>query len=242
MNRRLLVALLALWCVLAVAPGLVTALAFGAYHPDDDLGASGEAIWIGGYLLQFAVFVAIVLKYRRKDLIGWLIPCLMPWASIWVASVSPWWLAPCLAVTGGYAYWCYRSATRAETLDTQGIRAFGTVLEVVDPRFNVLINNVYLKRTLRVRVERDGAAPYEATCRGTFMLGELPSPGDTFRLRVDPKDPTRVAIDSSRRPANIKSATRPTSFVDELQRLADLHRQGALTDDEYAAAKRKVLS
>ena len=29
--------------------------------------------------------------------------------------------------------------------------------------------------------------------------------------------------------------------ADELQRLADLHDSGALTDDEFAAAKAKVL-
>ena len=32
-----------------------------------------------------------------------------------------------------------------------------------------------------------------------------------------------------------------TSLADELSRLADLHEKGALTDEEFAAAKGKVL-
>lgn len=55
---------------------------------------------------------------------------------------------------------------------------------------NVVVNNVYIKRTLRLRIERsDGVPPYEAKYRGTFMLGEIPSPGSVLVLRVDPHRP-----------------------------------------------------
>jgi len=33
----------------------------------------------------------------------------------------------------------------------------------------------------------------------------------------------------------------PASAADQLSRLADLHQQGALTDEEFAAAKAKIL-
>jgi membrane protease subunit (stomatin/prohibitin family) len=35
--------------------------------------------------------------------------------------------------------------------------------------------------------------------------------------------------------------TAPGSAADQLSRLAELHQQGALTDDEFAAAKAKIL-
>ena len=42
-------------------------------------------------------------------------------------------------------------------------------------------------------------------------------------------------------PADAAAATVSTAVVDELERLAKLHERGALTDDEYAAAKRMLL-
>lgn len=36
-------------------------------------------------------------------------------------------------------------------------------------------------------------------------------------------------------------ATAPASAADQLSRLAELHQQGALTDEEFAAAKSKIL-
>jgi len=37
------------------------------------------------------------------------------------------------------------------------------------------------------------------------------------------------------------AATTAGSDIDELQRLAELHTSGALTDDEFATAKAKIL-
>jgi membrane protease subunit (stomatin/prohibitin family) len=37
------------------------------------------------------------------------------------------------------------------------------------------------------------------------------------------------------------AGTAPASAADQLSRLAELHQQGALTDDEFAAAKAKIL-
>ena len=37
------------------------------------------------------------------------------------------------------------------------------------------------------------------------------------------------------------AASTPRAMVDELERLAKLHDRGALTDDEYAAAKARLL-
>jgi hypothetical protein len=42
-------------------------------------------------------------------------------------------------------------------------------------------------------------------------------------------------------PAQGGPASSEASMMDQLSRLSTLHQQGALTDDEFAAAKAKVL-
>ena len=34
----------------------------------------------------------------------------------------------------------------------------------------------------------------------------------------------------------------PAAFIEELERLSYLHKQGSLTDEEFVAAKKKLLS
>ena len=42
-------------------------------------------------------------------------------------------------------------------------------------------------------------------------------------------------------PAQASAASSEASMMDQLSQLSTLHQQGALTDDEFAAAKAKVL-
>jgi hypothetical protein len=60
---------------------------------------------------------------------------------------------------------------------------------------NVVVNNIYVRRTLKVRVVRDdGAAPYETKYKHLFELGSVPDRGDTFSVVVDPGRPGRIAV------------------------------------------------
>lgn len=109
-------------------------------------------------------------------------------------------------------------------------------MEVVRPLFNVVINNAYIKRTLRLCIERsDGVGPYEAKYRGTFMFGEIPSVGSTLALRVDPERPTHfeVSRDGSAASDDAPVTATGSDIADQLQEVAELHRAGALTDDEF---------
>ena len=146
------------------------------------------------------------------------------------------------------------------------------MLEVLKPWMNVVINNVYIRRRLRLRIQRqDGSPAYEGILKGLFMLGEIPSVGDRLALRVDPANPQHFDYDkASTETAQAASAAVASDFgegrlsdarlsdehssdqhshehlshedlSDELARLADLHNRGALTDSEFAAAKRKLL-
>ena len=88
------------------------------------------------------------------------------------------------------------------------------------------------------------------------MLGEIPSVGDRLTLRVDPANPqhfdfdkastetaTAQAASASSRFEHfcVRSESRRQNLADELAGLADLHKRGALTDSEFAAAKKKLL-
>jgi hypothetical protein len=132
------------------------------------------------------------------------------------------------------------------------------VLEVLKPWMNVVINNVYIRRRLLLRIQRqDGSPAYEGILKGLFMLGEIPSVGDRLTLRVDPANPQHFDYDkASPAPATAQAASaaaadssisavasesRRQNLADELARLADLHKRGALTDSEFAAAKKKLL-
>jgi hypothetical protein len=106
--------LLALWCVLAIAPAVV--LTFVMDVDTDDPAGSVVLTWVVGYLLQFGVFMVLAMKTQRGDkFLGWLIASLVPWAADWSAPVSPWWLLPCAALVVGYSWWVYRSVARGRS-------------------------------------------------------------------------------------------------------------------------------
>jgi hypothetical protein len=104
---RTVALLLALWCLLAVAPALFIAL-FVDMNTDDPPGYV-LLVWIVGYLLQFAVFATLAAKTARSNVVGWLIASLVPWLANWLAPMSPWWLLACAAIVLGYSAWFYRS-------------------------------------------------------------------------------------------------------------------------------------
>jgi Short C-terminal domain len=132
---------------------------------------------------------------------------------------------------------------RSRSLQRDGIAARGVVVKVVKPMMNVVVNNVYIRRTLLLRVERaDGIAPYEAKYKGLFMIGNIPGEGSVIRLRVDPADPRRFeAVTDDDGDSSYTPPRRSSSITDELQRLSELHRRGDLTDAEFTAAKRRIL-
>jgi hypothetical protein len=259
-NLRTVAGLLALWCVLVVAPAFLVVALFTNSDPDDPITGWIFLIWIVGYLLQLGVFMAVSRKSTGNAVLGWLIASLAPWAADWSAPVAWWGPVIVLVIVGTYAAWFYSTLTRSADLQEHGIPATGTVLEVKKPIMNMIINSVYIRRTMRLRIERsDGTPPYEAKYSGTFMLGEIPSQGDVFNLRVDPKDPNHFettdgaqSTPSYSTGAASWSPPAPPSppetwnasdagIDDQLQHLADMHGRGDLTDAEFASAKARLL-
>jgi len=48
-----------------------------------------------------------------------------------------------------------------------------------------------------MRIEMEGAAPDEAPTRVVQVPHALPAAGDTMYVRVDPNDPSRVALEAA---------------------------------------------
>jgi hypothetical protein len=242
--------------VLLLAPGLYEA--FGTVT----LNGTLAAVWIVGYLAQFGVFMWIMNLVGDQKVLWWFIASMLPWVVDWSVPTSPWFLLLCAAVAIAVAVWIGQFTLRARSLQQRGIRATGVVLEVLKPWMNVVINNVYIRRRLRLRIQRqDGSPAYEGILKGLFMLGEIPSVGDRLTLRVDPANPQHFDYDKdSTEKAQAASAVASDfgegrlsdarfsdehlsheRLSDELARLADLRERGALTDSEFAAAKKKLL-
>jgi Short C-terminal domain len=245
-NLRTVAGLLALWCVLVVGPGLLVVAIFTGAADDTPVFAWAIAIWVAGYLAQLVVFMMLARKSKGNSIVGWLIASLAPWAADWSAPAVAWAPLLVLFIVVPYAFWFYRGLAGSSDLQQHGIPATGTVLDVEDPLMNTVINGVYIRRTMRLRIDRtDGTPPYEAKYSGTFMLGEIPGVGDVFALRVDPKDPhhfeTTDGAQSGPPPTALSSNWTP-DVSDQLQRLADLHGRGDLTDEEFATAKARLLS
>jgi hypothetical protein len=182
-------------------------------------------------------------KASRAGIGGWFLASTMPFVADWTVPVAPWSPAAVLVVVGAYAAWFYSRVERSEELLHNGIPATGTVLEVKTPLMNTIINDVYIRRTMTLRIERsDGAPPYEADYAGTFMLGEIPTPGAVFELRVDPRDPMHFeTVDSPAAPQIPQTSRQDPTLAEQLRQLDELHRRGTLTDEEFTAAKQRVL-
>ncbi len=216
---------------------------FGRIDTSSTVSGSVIFLWIGGYLAQFAVFLWTMNIAGEQRVLWWFVASLVPWAVDWTLPVSPLFFLLWFPVLFAVAGWIAIVARRAESLRKRGIRATGVVLEVLKPWMNVVINKVYIKRTLRLRIEReDGVPAYEGMLKGLFMLGEIPSAGDRIPLRVDPEMPQRFEYDKGGgTKASAASATAQSSIADELDQLARLHDRGAITDREFDAAKAKLL-
>jgi hypothetical protein len=241
----------ALWSVLVLAPAVVATILF-TISTDTPINGVVVAVWIVGFLLQFAVFLVLGRKARRDSMLGTILASTMPFAADWSAPVSWWALVICAAIVVGYAAWLTWAVYRADGLRRDGVRARAVVVEVKRPVFNVVINNVYIRRTLRLRIERsDGLAPYEARLKATFMLGEIPEPGATLSVVVDPVRPqhielasTKEAVQQHHSPVTRTPAGLPAPAPDiaqQLQKLTSMHRGGDLSDAEFAAAKKRLL-
>lgn len=137
-----------------------------------------------------------------------------------------------------------RAAARRRTLVLQGgVRGVAVVLDVQDT--GVSINdNPSVRLTLDV-TPPDESPPFRTTVRQIVSRVRVPRPGDRLAVVLDPADPTRVLLDDHKTPLPPAPAPAPASAppspLDELERLARLHETGALTDEEFARLKARLI-
>lgn len=256
--------LLAAWVVLVLAPGIAVA---AVYHDKstDNFPNWVVPVWIAGFIAQFGVFMIASRMTGRSNVLASFIASLVPFVCDFGAP-SSWWAVPIAAVISvATAGEMYRAEYRRTQLAANGVRATGTVLEVIEPKFwNVMINDAYIYRTVRLRITRsDGRPPYEHTMRGLYMFGNIPDEGDRFALRIDPDDPGHfIVVHESLSGASNREGTRHTDWHvkhapsatsapdgnthgdlgSALDKIARLHASGQLTDAEFSQAKAKLLA
>jgi len=149
---------------------------------------------------------------------------------------------------------------KAADLMATGAKGVGTVIEVRDTGMTVN-DNPRVKMTFRVE-PLDGSPALDLAKTTTVSRVQIPRQGDRYPVWYDLQDPSKwayatVADDSGRETMRQLFGAAAESFVgmgapaappsqgqdtvEQLKQLADLHSQGLLTADEFAAQKAKLL-
>jgi hypothetical protein len=146
------------------------------------------------------------------------------------------------------ASWGRGQRARAQNLVATGARGVGTVVGVSDT--GVTVNdNPRVKITMRIAPE-DSSTPFDVQKTVTVSRVSIPRAGDRFPVFYDRKDRNQWAygtgLGATQAPAPVQPLFAPVAApaadsVAELEKLGALHRSGALSDAEFAAAKAKIL-
>lgn len=152
---------------------------------------------------------------------------------------------------------------KAQELFETGAKGAGTVVQVRDTGMTIN-DNPRVKMIFRVE-PLDGSPAFDAQKTTTVSRVEIPRQGDRYPVWYDSDDPSgtwayaTIADDTGRTTMrqlfgdvaetfvgmNAPGAPAPqgqaVDTVAQLQQLADLHKQGLLTDEEFAEQKAKLL-
>jgi Short C-terminal domain len=154
-------------------------------------------------------------------------------------------------------------AEKAQDLMATGTKGVGTVISVQDTG-TTINDNPRVKMTFRVE-PIDGGPALDLEKKATVSRVEIPRQGDRYPVWYDPQDTSKwayatIADDNGRQTirqvfgevaesfvgmnapgAPVAQAGGGQDTVETLKQLADLHSQGVLSDDEFAAQKAKLL-
>ncbi|MFI5121815.1 MAG: SHOCT domain-containing protein [Vicinamibacteria bacterium] len=153
---------------------------------------------------------------------------------------------------------------QAAELFESGAKGAGTVVSVQDTGMTVN-DNPRVKMVFRVE-PLDGSPPFDAQKTTTVSRVEIPRQGDRYPVWYDPAEPAgtwayaTIADDNGRTTMrqlfgdvaetfvgmNAPAAPAPAAAggqdtIEQIKQLADLHSQGILSDEEFAAQKAKLL-
>jgi hypothetical protein len=193
LDPRQLLTLLGWWAGAVLVPGIIAIPWAGRGREEFQIPA--YVLWGLGYLAQMVIFAVVAKITRTTELWAWLVASVLPWMVDLISPDNPMYISVFILAVGLFAAWIYLRSMAADRLLHDGIPGTGTVLGVIEPRFaSLAVNNGYIRRSVRVSVSRpDKALEYDAVLRDLFREDELPKPGDTIELRVDPEDAMRIA-------------------------------------------------
>ena len=99
-----------------------------------------------------------------------------------------------VAITAFCSWFFFHDEVRSNRLRAEGLRAEAVILSVEET--GVAIRGNYPQARLRLLVQPETGASYEATTKCLMNRLEIPAcqPGNRIRVVVDPKHPTRVSV------------------------------------------------
>lgn len=127
---------------------------------------------------------------------------------------------------------------------TDGVDGIGTVAEVpvIEDRASVYM------QPLAMVIEVPGRQPYAARPTTAFPHTKIPHTGQRLPVRVSASDPMMIAVlwdqvktglDATLEQA--QSPSRDGDLLGELERLTRLHQSGAISADEFATLKARLI-
>jgi hypothetical protein len=128
--------------------------------------------------------------------------------------------------------------TQAE-LRLAGVEAPAQIVDVADTGMTVNDNPRVL---LRLRVEPAGEEPFEVSRTLLVSRVKLPRVGERVTVWFDPEDRSRFTFANADVTDDGAAPAVPVDPVDQIARLAELRDAGALSEEEFAAAKQRLLA
>jgi hypothetical protein len=215
LDRRQLLNLLVMWSAAVLLPGIIAIPWAGRGLEEFQIPA--YLLWGLGFLIQLFVFTAIAKVSETTQMWAWLFTSVVPWVINLTVPDNPQYIPVFVIAVGVFAAWIFLRSSATDRLLHDGLDGTGVVLEVIEPKaINAVVNNGYVRRSVRVTVERaDKMKTYEAVVRDLFKVEELPSPGDRIPLRIDPEDAKRVVMVPAAKPAPEAPSTPVDESADE---------------------------
>lgn len=211
--------------------------------PDDAAAFVGPPASTPRVVVRFVLFLAVtVAGVWLTTVTAWDADGSFPWFWNVVWLVFPWvfltplWASYVRSVRRRPSDDAFRSSYR-----TRRPHTVATTGRVTDVRSELSDSGTLAAFVAAVGTSDGAVVVGRRAVDSTFAPHEAPVPGDVVNVWRFPDDwvVVQAARDHVRlaRPAD----PGPEPVSTELRRLAELHRDGALTDDEYELAKRQVL-